>query len=127
MAPSLPDGARGVEDPTRREAVTARLDGSAGRRAVRIAAHQLVEQAWPRRPMDRSVHATATTERRVGGVGDRVDRLARDVAGLELQAVVVDVQAPGRHRLIMAQQIVAVPAATLRDPNRPSRDLAVRA
>jgi hypothetical protein len=40
--------------------------------------------------MDGAIHAAATAKRLVGGVCDRIDRFARDVAARDLQTPVAD-------------------------------------
>jgi hypothetical protein len=62
-------------------------NGGAGGRAVRIASPKLLQQSGPGGAVDRTIHATASTKGRIGGIRDRVDALPGDVAENELDPV----------------------------------------
>src|SRR2546427_11407456 len=84
LAAAAPDRADRVDDPARRQGVTARQPHLAGRTAAEPAA--LLPQARAGCAMDGAVHAAAAEQARVRGVDEGVDVERGDVAAHETHA-----------------------------------------
>ena len=76
--PAVPDGAHGVNDVTRREAIRPGQLGLPGSAAPEQ--HAFAQQLGTRSAVNRSVYSSTAEQRRIGGVDDRIDRERRNVA-----------------------------------------------
>ena len=88
LAPAVPDRADGMNHMPGRKPIAVGDLGAAGFAAMERAAFDQKRGAG--RAMDRTIHATAAEERRIGGVDDSVNAQRRDVGDEDFQPRLAD-------------------------------------
>jgi hypothetical protein len=80
---AVPDRTHGMNHMPRRQPITSGDLGIAGCAAMEGAAFR--QQFWSGRAVDRTIHATATEQRRIRGVDDGVNAKCRDIGDGDFQ------------------------------------------